>query len=371
VGARQRHQEINTSGLVVVSAERHGREIATLFDARMRKSKPYKSDTPRAPRNRLSIALLACLAAATLDIPRATALMAGATPDSPAARVDPNVATSPFAGVGSVVVGGSALSGVAIASQYVLTAAHVVSGQAVSNVQFVLNLGSPTQWTSAVESIAIYPTDSFPYDDLAIIKLVTPVPVGVPVYPMYSGAAATGLIITLAGYGSSGNGNVGVTVGANSAIKRTGTNVVDSLQLTVDSSGRTSRFFIYDFDGPSGNGASGGATLGNATETIVAVGDSGSPAFVRVGNTLQLFGINTFVSAPNGGTVNYEFGDLGGGIVASDSRFASWLQTQTAGTLGQPTAPLADGPMPLWSLALLAVLLGWVASGKARPKARR
>jgi len=119
------------------------------------------------------------------------------------------------------------------------------------------------------------------------------------------------------------------------AVKRTGTNVVDALQLTIDSSGLTSRFYIYDFDGPTGNGSSGGPTTGNTSETLVAVGDSGGPSFVRNGNVLQLFGINTFVSAPAAGaSVNYQFGTIGGGIVASEPRFASWLQTATNGTLG-------------------------------------
>src|ERR1700761_8835214 len=80
-------------------------------------------------------------------VPQVQALMAGESPDSPAARIDPNTADSPYAGVGAVVVGGQPLSGVLIASQYVLTAAHVVSGQSPSNIQFVLNLGEATPGT--------------------------------------------------------------------------------------------------------------------------------------------------------------------------------------------------------------------------------
>ena len=76
-------------------------------------------------------------------------LMAGAAPDSPAARVDSNTAQSLFAGVGSVVVNGSPLSGVVIAGQYVLTAGHVVAGQPVSAIHFALNQGG-AQWVSAV-----------------------------------------------------------------------------------------------------------------------------------------------------------------------------------------------------------------------------
>ncbi|HVO47251.1 MAG TPA: trypsin-like serine protease [Steroidobacteraceae bacterium] len=319
----------------------------------------------RGPRSPASGTL--CLLALSSFAPGAFALMAGESPDSPAARVDRDTASSQYSGVGSVVVNGSALSGVVIASQYVLTAGHDVSGEPLTALQFVLNLGG-SAWTTAIESVTIYPTFSFPYDDLAVLKLVNPVPIGVPAYPMYSGPIATGLTITLVGYGGSGNGNVGVTLGASSTVKRVGENAVDQLPTSLDTSGLTSRFFVYDFDGPGGNGALGGPTLGNSLETVVAVGDSGSPAFVHNGNSLQLFGINTFVSSPvSGQAVNYEFGTLGGGIVAADPRFASWLKTATNGTLGVSSS--GDVPLPLWSQGLLAMGLVWLVA--RRPRALR
>jgi secreted trypsin-like serine protease len=285
--------------------------------------------------------------------PRAQAIMAGQAPDSPAARVNLN-SDKTWSGVGSVVVNGAPLSGVVIAGRFVLTAAHVVSGAQLNAVQFVLNLGA-TQWTSPVESIVIHPTYRFPYDDLAVLKLANPVPPAVPIYRMFTGAQTTGLLLTLVGYGASGNGDTGVSVGANSSVKRIGENVLDALQSTVDSSGHTSRFFLYDFDGPTGNGVLGGPTIGNTVETGVAVGDSGSPVFVHNGSTPQLFGITNLVSSPTGGTVNYEFGTVGGGIIASDSRFCAWLQTATEGTLGSPAQ--LDVPLPLWSGVVLAFVL--------------
>ncbi len=62
----------------------------------------------------------------------AAALMAGAAPDSAAARVDTNVATSPFAGVAAISINGSTYSGVVIARQYILTAGHVAGAGAAS-----------------------------------------------------------------------------------------------------------------------------------------------------------------------------------------------------------------------------------------------
>ena len=290
--------------------------------------------------------------ASTADV---SALMAGVTPDTPAARIDPNVATSEFAGVGAIVIGGSTYSGVVIAPQYVLTAAHVGTAGAASAMSFVLNFSS-SPWTSSVESVSVYPTYSFPYDDLAVLKLSTPVPGAVPVYPLFTGTTATGLQLVLAGYGSSGNGDVGVTVGAASTVKRTGGNIIDALQTTLDNSGLQSRFYVYDFDGPTGAGPTGGPTIGNSLETLVAPGDSGGPSFIRNAGQLQLFGINTFVSpSVSGAPTDYKFGMLGGGIAASDLRFFAWLQEATNGTLGGASSDSGNAPIPGWAVAVLAV----------------
>ena len=136
-------------------------------------------------------------------------------------------------------------------------------------------------------------------------------------------------------------------------------------------SGLSSRFFVYDFDGPTGNGSLGGPTLGNAIETMVAPGDSGGPSFIQVGASLQVLGINTFAAS---GVANqpptYTFGNLGGGIVAADPRFAAWLQTTTQGTMPAPAGSVTDtdGPLPPWGYlvlggALLAMSLARCAHG--------
>jgi hypothetical protein len=301
--------------------------------------------------------------------------MAGSPPDSAAARVDANVGTSAFAGVAAISINGGTFTGVVIAPQYVLTAGHVAAAAAgnTAAIQVILNTGG-TPWTTSVLSATTYPSYSFPYDDLAILQLAAPVPAGVPVYPMYGGPLQSGLILVLAGYGESGNGNVGPSVGPATAVKRTGQNTLDELTTTLDTSGLSSRFFVYDFDGPTGNGSLGGPTLGNALETMVAVGDSGGPSFVEVGAGLQVLGINTFAAAPlPNQSPTYTFGNLGGGIVAADPRFASWLQTTTQGTMPAPAGSQSDsdGPLPPWSYlllggALLAMSLAKCAHG-SRP----
>lgn len=315
---------------------------------RRRRSKPFV-----AP---FIVPFVAALVAAGYCQP-AYVMMAGASPDSPAARVDANTVASPFSGVGSVVVSGASFSGVVVAPRYVLTASHVASAPATA-IQFVLNFGGDHTQVIPALAVAIYPGAGFPYDDRALVELATPVPNGVAIYPLVRTPIATGQRITLVGYGASGNGDVGPTVAASSTVKRAGQNIVDAIQTTLDASGRTSLFYIYDFDGPTGAGASGGGTLGNAVETVVAGGDSGGPAFIGSAGSYRLVGINTFQASSNGQPVDNRFGTLGGGVLLTRPEFLNWIDATTNyTTVG--SSNLVDAPtLPEWALIFGVCLMG-------------
>jgi Trypsin len=218
---------------------------------------------PDARRRRLCGA---ALAAGLLPAGPVQALMAGSLPDTPAARVDPNAATSPWSGVLSVVAAGSAFSGVAIGPQHVLTAAHVTAGQAATALRVVVNLGATPQ-SMPVATSTTYPGTVFPYDDLCVLRLAQALPAGITIHPIADLPVSTGTQLTLVGYGASGNGSATPTLNASSSIKRRGGNVIDQLTDRLDASGRSSPFWICDFDGPSGTGLMGGASLGNTVET--------------------------------------------------------------------------------------------------------
>jgi Trypsin-like peptidase domain len=283
------------------------------------------------------------------------ALMAGLPPDSPTARVDGNTAASPWNSAVSVLVNGQPFSGVVVAPQYVLTAAHVVGLSPPTALQVQINAGAPV--LVGVTAVQKFPSASFPYDDLALLTLAAEAPAAVTIRPIYTTALPGPRAIELVGYGSSGAGNVGPTVSPQAAVKRRGRNVVDALADTVDTSGRTSRFYLFDFDGASGNGALGGGSLGNSVETGLAGGDSGSPAFIEIDGQVWLFGLNNFTTLPAAGAQpDFRFGSVSGGIVLGDARFLPWLQAQTNGTLG-PRPVLAEVPLPWWSLAMLGVAL--------------
>jgi len=285
--------------------------------------------------------------------------MAGALPDTPAARVDLPVTYSPWSGVVAIKTGGGVFSGVLIADRYVLTAAHVASG-AVENpaaleVQFNLPEGAISISASRVD---VFPGYSFPYDDLALIQLSSDAPGSAKRYTVLDTTVVPATVMKLVGYGASGNGDTGTTLGSNPAVRRVGENALDVMQSAMDKSGRSSTFYLYDFDGPTGQGSMGGGTLGNTRESMVAVGDSGSPAFISRNNQYLLMGINNFAADFSGGTTatTYKFGNGGGGMCLSDPRFISWLRQKSDNTMrtssdAETTSKL---PVPVWAGALVS-----------------
>lgn len=303
----------------------------------------------------------ATAAALVAVLPRhASALMAGNLPDTATARVDPNTTLSPWSGVVSVVIGGATFSGVVIGPRHVLTAAHVALNQSPANVTVVANT-SATPALLEVEAVTSYPTAAFPYDDLSLLRLVQVVPAGVAVYPVMDAAQPLGTRVTLVGYGSSGNPATGATVASTSNVKRVGQNVIDQLVDRLDASGRSGAFYLYDFDGPSGNGPLGGATLGNSIETSVVGGDSGSAAFVDTGNGPALYGLNTAV-INFAGVAAGSFGSGGTGMLLSHPPYLAWLAAQTNGSLSL-SSQIASADVPAlapWGMAALAGGFGWM-----------
>lgn len=258
------------------------------------------------------------------------AIMAGSPPDGPQARIDENTVSSHWASAVSVVNGGSVYSGVVIAPEYVLTASHVVGSAEPNKIMVILNIGDEAIKFYKASEIIRFPSSNFPYDDLAIIHLAKPIPEGVTIPHILPLVPKNPIRLTLVGYGGSGFGTTGVSIGGNANIKRIGYNMLDVITDKIDQSGHTSRFFLYDFDSPFGNGDTGGPSLGNETESIVSSGDSGSPAYAEIGGQLWLVGINTFVNPPAGTkTITYTFGHTGGGMLLSDPRFIQWIEQVT------------------------------------------
>ncbi|GAB2877039.1 hypothetical protein GCM10027046_01070 [Uliginosibacterium flavum] len=278
----------------------------------------------------------ALIAWATVALP-CLAMMAGTAPDSPQARIDANSPESAWAGVVALRVGNGVYSAVAVAPRHILTAAHVAGGKNGdgAGISLVLNISGNQGQALVVTQVEVFPGYAFPYDDLALLTLSDDLPEGVPLYPINDLPPVPGqTLLTLVGYGASGTGDLGNTSGGDANIKRVGENMLDTLRPSVDASGRSSSFFLYDFDGPDGDGAMGGPTLGNARESMVSGGDSGAPAFTLINGYHVLTGICTFATPLNSGrALNYGFGQGGGGMLLSDARFIVWLLEKSGGSV--------------------------------------
>ena len=289
----------------------------------------------------------------------------GTPPDSPAQRVDANTITSAFAGVVSITLTSDgvplgSVSGAAIDARHILTAAHVLNAiiapglppSGPEDYSVHLNFGSDNSHVFSVLRMTVHPDwvrgDEFANinDDLGIITLTEDLPGGVPIYPLYRRPAQRGEVLTLVGYGDSGNPIYGYeTRVLNKTVKRQGSNVLDEFVEDDEGSGQN-EVFVYDFDGPDATtNFLGGPTLGNVVETLIGDGDSGSPAFVFADNQWQIAGVNTFTA---GGpdfppfTTPPAFGSLGGGVLVHP--YLDWIDATVR----------ADAPEP-GSLILMAM----------------
>lgn len=286
--------------------------------------------------------------------------------------VDANVATSPWAGVVSITpAGGGIFSGALIDPWHVLTAAHVVNSNRDTPSNITINVNQDGDRSSVISAmhIAVHPSyttgntaaDSLPFwhDDLAVVTLSQPVPIGVPTYGLYTGTPglnSTPPNVTLVAYGGYSDGvSATLLTGGNPAVKRVGQNRIDGLKPDDEGSGQY-EVFIFDFDGPTsdtnriGPNTPANLTLGDDAEVGFAGGDSGGPVFIHDNGAWKIAGIAAFNGTFGTGTGNsLQFGALGGGMLVAP--YVDWIQSQTALAVPEPKVYLTMGT----GLALLGL----------------
>lgn len=315
-------------------------------------------------------------------------IVAGASPDSPSNRIDSNTAASAFSGVVSINIrydGKSFIcSGTLVSKRDVVTAGHCVdtngNGQVIditkpgSDVRVVFNassvVGSPGRAIVTADKVSMNPyyqgfgkcpypttTDFCVNDDVAVIHMNQDAPADAKIYRAYSGELGTGQLITMVGYGRSGDGIAGYTLGPDFRIKRTGQNVLDLFDRDDELmfGGGPKEVWYADFDGAGKDtfcDLFGVCTpiLANDKEANLGGGDSGGPTFLFAEGEYLLVGNNTFGGTFAGQTPG-TFGTYFGGMLLSS--YLDYLELATDGAIGRVPEP---GSMALIGIAALAML---------------
>ncbi|KKL68482.1 hypothetical protein LCGC14_2124530 [marine sediment metagenome] len=257
-------------------------------------------------------------------VPVMSILLAAGTDPAPGGTRRHDVADSEYTSlaaetaydaVGMISTSSILASGVLVAENYVLTAAHV--GEVGGSMTFALPSGG---YVRAWE--VIHPGwtgDLADGTDLALIRLDTLVLDELPA-ELYTEADEVGQTGVLVGFGRTGTGLDGATEPAGT--KRAGENVWD---LSGASFGDSDDLLLADFDNPSRSRDNWfGRPRAISLEYCIAPGDSGGGMFLDDGGVQKLAGVVSFI-AWRDSEGDSDYGDAMG--VVRISRHLDWLTT--------------------------------------------
>lgn len=306
----------------------------------------------------------------------------GTPPDSPTARIDPNLPTSPFSGVVSINIRYNSTSnsficsGALVSPIHVVTAAHCIDtgpgngngtpivlgpfAPGAGDVRVVFNNSTaPAPGYSLISAVAVSmhpnyngfgvcpaavtdPSEFCINDDIAVITLGSAAPAWSATYRVDPNFIDMDTAATHVGFGTSGDGVAGFTVGPSFFTKRTGQGHIDR---PLDEGNDELNFagapevWSADFDSAA-RGVDTHCTLfgvcspilANNVETTLGGGDSGGPSFKQLASgEYVLIGNNTFGRRFDASQVGGTFGTGYGGMILGS--YMDFLQTATGGQI--------------------------------------
>ena len=285
--------------------------------------------------------IVSVVAITALASPAAAIVIRNGTSDASYTNLAGNFAYNSVGQIyGADSSGAFAASGVLIAQDWVLTAAHVTSG--ATSLKFFLDSGG--SWDSfatrgGISADRIYTYSKWTGDlsagyDIGLLHLSSGIACGSSLSSSggcaaarYIGTDELGRVGTQVGFGMTGTGSTGATTF--DGLKRAGQNMVDAVSRTP---GGTNRILLADFDSGISSENNFGSASPLSLEALIAPGDSGGGLFEDIGGHSYLTGITSFGWGRLDGDPNSDYGDVGGWTRVT--YFNSWIDSVLSGATG-------------------------------------